>query len=433
MYRALNALWVLALLSWGGTLCAADVPSRDVDLTEFGRFEVKATGFAENQQTAFGASEVATQIENILRSKVKEWNTQPVPRGARTLNIQPFIERIRLKGGSPLPRNSLVTLQLRLTDGASGELIAEPEFSGQANGLTATLTHGRADNEMLTRVARDASDYLDRSYQTAVATVIQRRAEALAKRRDLAENGDVSSQVSLGLMYSLGQEVEQDHAQAAAWWRKAAEQGDASAEIYLGEAYATGRGVPADDAQAAAWYKKAADQGNTRAQCALASMYETGRGVPRDEKVAVAWYQKAADKGDVAAKKYLVRKSRATTTFNSFEDAARMLEPDPGYDVQLVMDPMALREKILVLRLRVLQVIGDNELLMTSVFGEQLPGSGVFYAFLPANYAGRRDFVDGQDVAVVGEVVGTYQYAANSGARKTVPKMRVYGIRSGYP
>jgi hypothetical protein len=91
---------------------------------------------------------------------------------------------------------------------------------------------------------------------------------------------------------------------------------------------------------------------------------------------------------------------------------------------------MALREQILVVRLRVLQILNDGALLLTSPFADQLPGGSVFYGFVPPNYGGRRDFVDGQSVAVVGEIIGTFQYTANLGGQKTVPKIRIYGIRS---
>ena len=71
------------------------------------------------------------------------------------------------------------------------------------------------------------------------------------------------AQRALGVMYSKGLGVEQDHAKAVEWTRKAAEQGSARAQCKLGFHYEFGDGVEQDDTQAAEWYRKAAEQGYT--------------------------------------------------------------------------------------------------------------------------------------------------------------------------
>jgi TPR repeat protein len=48
-----------------------------------------------------------------------------------------------------------------------------------------------------------------------------------------AEKGDAKNQLILGLSYSLGKGVTQDHAEAASWSRKAAEQGYTRAQASL--------------------------------------------------------------------------------------------------------------------------------------------------------------------------------------------------------
>ena len=45
-------------------------------------------------------------------------------------------------------------------------------------------------------------------------------------------------------------------------WQPLAEQGDVSAQYNLGIIYANGRGVPENDAEAVKWYSKAAEQGD---------------------------------------------------------------------------------------------------------------------------------------------------------------------------
>ena len=53
----------------------------------------------------------------------------------------------------------------------------------------------------------------------------------------LAEQGDASAQVFLGLMHSKGLGVPQDYKEAVKWYRLSAEQGDAQAQYNLGVMY----------------------------------------------------------------------------------------------------------------------------------------------------------------------------------------------------
>ena len=83
----------------------------------------------------------------------------------------------------------------------------------------------------------------------------QARAQQVA-----ADQGDVSAQVFLGVMYELGHGVSQDDAEAARWYRLAADQGDANGQFQLGRMYVTGEGVPQDYVQAHMRFNLAAAQ-----------------------------------------------------------------------------------------------------------------------------------------------------------------------------
>ncbi len=90
--------------------------------------------------------------------------------------------------------------------------------------------------------------------------------------RKAAEQGYAKAQYNLGGMYDKGQGVPQDDAEAVKWyrkaaeqgdaeagrwWRKAAEQGDATAQLSLGLMYGMGQGVPQDYVQAHMWFNLA--------------------------------------------------------------------------------------------------------------------------------------------------------------------------------
>ena len=75
-----------------------------------------------------------------------------------------------------------------------------------------------------------------------------------------AEQGDVSAQYDLGVMYGKGRGVPQDHTEAGRWHRLAAEQGHVTAQFSVGLRYWIGTGVPKDYVAAHMWLNLAAAQ-----------------------------------------------------------------------------------------------------------------------------------------------------------------------------
>lgn len=126
-------------------------------------------------------------------------------------------------------------------------------------------------------------------------------ATALRLLRPLAEQGAPLAESILGLAYTEGKGVPQNHAEAARWYRKAADKGFAPAQNSLGWAYFKGLGVPQNFAQATEWFRQAAIQGYPDAEFPLGLAYNNGLGVPQDYPKAVTWFQKAGLHGDVRA------------------------------------------------------------------------------------------------------------------------------------
>ena len=71
-------------------------------------------------------------------------------------------------------------------------------------------------------------------------------ATALREWKPLAEQGHISAQYGLGLMYRDGNGVPKNYKTAVKWLRLAAKQGRADAQFYLCVMYALGQGVPKD-------------------------------------------------------------------------------------------------------------------------------------------------------------------------------------------
>ena len=68
------------------------------------------------------------------------------------------------------------------------------------------------------------------------------------------------------MRYSAGEGIAEDYKEAVKWYEKAAEQGDISSQVNLGVMYFMGQGGPPDYVQAHMWYSVAAANGDEEAE-----------------------------------------------------------------------------------------------------------------------------------------------------------------------
>lgn len=120
---------------------------------------------------------------------------------------------------------------------------------------------------------------------------------ALERWRPLAEDGNTSAQVNMGVMYFQGLGVPRDYEEAVKWYKMAALKGHAEAEYNLGVAYEQGRGERQDQREALRWYRQSAERGYVPAQMMLARMYYEGQGVAVNHAEAARWYRQASYRG----------------------------------------------------------------------------------------------------------------------------------------
>ena len=106
-----------------------------------------------------------------------------------------------------------------------------------------------------------------------------------------AEEGDVNSQLLLGLIYLTGdEEIPANDKEAFKWFKAAAEQGHADAQYNLGVCYLNGQGVKQNYNEAFRWYKAAAEQGDACGFFNIGVCYQNGEVVKQDYKEAYYWY-----------------------------------------------------------------------------------------------------------------------------------------------
>lgn len=97
----------------------------------------------------------------------------------------------------------------------------------------------------------------------------------------IAEQRDSCAQLDLGLVYLVGDDVQQDFTVARLWLQLAAENGEVDAQFHLGMIFNKGLDVDQDFTQAAKWFLKAADYGHTEANSNMGILYANGLGTGR--------------------------------------------------------------------------------------------------------------------------------------------------------
>ncbi len=103
---------------------------------------------------------------------------------------------------------------------------------------------------------------------------------------------------ALGMLYWVGQGVQQDTVVSASWLRRAAELNHPGAQAKLGYLYSSGQGVAQSDFAAFKWLQMAANQGDADAQYNLGVFYREGVGVDVNGTEALKWFREAASNGD---------------------------------------------------------------------------------------------------------------------------------------
>lgn len=139
-----------------------------------------------------------------------------------------------------------------------------------------------------------AQNKLGVMYVDGKGNVVKNNVEAEKWFRMAAESGDAAAQTNLAAM----EEAKQNHTEAMSWYSKSAKQGYALGQANLAKMYLDKKNYT----EAAKWFRKAADQGYADAQIVLGGMYFQGQGVKKDYEVAYKWFSTAAAQGNPQAK-----------------------------------------------------------------------------------------------------------------------------------
>lgn len=158
---------------------SATNPPPSVALDQFDRFEI--TPFAMDAPYAGQASNEAAKerlqanLDERVQPVLAQWNALPPKHDpARTLKIEPTIRHVKFVSGAvrfwagAFAGGTAALVTVKLSDAATGEVIAEPEFYQHADKRGAAWSFGATDKAMLIRVTSMITDYLRKNYPQPV-------------------------------------------------------------------------------------------------------------------------------------------------------------------------------------------------------------------------------------------------------------------------
>lgn len=121
-----------------------------------------------------------------------------------------------------------------------------------------------------------------------------RSEEAFQLMKQTADAGHTRAQFNTGVFYAQGHGVKQDYGMAVIYYSMAAMLGDRDANYNLGLLFYLGQGVEQPDYnKAVSYYTTAALLGDYLAMAALSYCYRNGKGVEKDEEEASKWTKEA--------------------------------------------------------------------------------------------------------------------------------------------
>ena len=144
-------------------------------------------------------------------------------------------------------------------------------------------------------------DWIDETFEDVLETDFDNDEEFFERVLSFAEQGDVDAMDFVGVLYAIGNGVEENYYKSFEWFKKSADSGNTVAMDHLAGCYRDGRGTQKNLIKAVEWYQKAAELGEIESMVTLGAMYFRGEGVVKNEVAAFNWNMQAAELGHLTA------------------------------------------------------------------------------------------------------------------------------------
>ncbi|WP_129776927.1 hypothetical protein [Peristeroidobacter soli] len=154
-------------------------PPPSTALEAFDRFEIAPIAMVDPYAGQPANEQAKQRLQANLDERVppvlNEWSGKPAKHDPpRVLRIEPTIRHVKFVSGKArfwagaFAGGTAVLMTVKMSDPATGEVIAEPEFYQHANAFGAAYSFGATDKAMLIRVTDLVTNYLKSNYSTAV-------------------------------------------------------------------------------------------------------------------------------------------------------------------------------------------------------------------------------------------------------------------------
>jgi hypothetical protein len=154
-------------------------PPPSTVLEAFDQFELAPFAMVEPYAGQDANEEAKKRLQANLDERLPpvlaEWNAKAAKNTPpRTLKIEPTIRHVKFISGKArfwagaFAGGTAVLVTVKLSDAATGETIAEPEFYQHANAMGAAWSYGATDKAMLIRTTDMITDYVKANYSAAV-------------------------------------------------------------------------------------------------------------------------------------------------------------------------------------------------------------------------------------------------------------------------
>jgi hypothetical protein len=174
-------------------------PPPTTALQAFDRFELApfdmVAPYAGQDANEEARKRLQTNLDERLPPVLAQWNekmAQNTP--PRVLKIEPTVRHVKFISGKArfwagaFAGGTAVLVTVKLSDAATGEVIAEPEFYQHANAMGAAWSMGGTDKAMLVRTTDLISNYIKDNYAAAVGGPTGKQDEKQDKKSQSKES-----------------------------------------------------------------------------------------------------------------------------------------------------------------------------------------------------------------------------------------------------
>ena len=142
--------------------------------SSYASYELKAMVLSAAVTSEPKKVQEAMTLEKKLQDKIQpllaQWRSAPAGNRSGTLVLEPQLAALKIVSGGArfwaggMAGDSLIDLDLAITDLTSGQQVAKPRLAREANGLTGAWSVGKSDQNLHDYIVTIAYQYLSDNY-----------------------------------------------------------------------------------------------------------------------------------------------------------------------------------------------------------------------------------------------------------------------------